>query len=289
MSVQLDSQSRSRTLGADVAVFLAVAFGLPWLLWLLRLATGIDVVAAGGMVSVGIATFVAVRWVRRPASIALETGLLPVRPWPRTLARGAGALGLVVGLASLAILIGAAAGVTPLDIAGLSAARETYGSTGLGPAALQSVLLFLVLLPLAFCEEWGWRGFLLPRLLRFGTWPAFVASGLVWGLWHLPGYVGPNARGGLVPFLVFTVLFGVVLGWLRLRTRTVWPAVVAHAANNTIVTGFVNVAFLDAAAVRHFDPWSFGLSGWPGWIVMGLLIAYLAATGRLGREVPQAN
>lgn len=262
----------------------AIAFGLPWLLWLLRLTTGVDAIAAGGMVSVGIATFVAVRWVRRPASVALATDLVPVRPWRRTIAWSAGALGLVVGLAGLAILVGAAVGVSPLDLAGLSAVRQLYGNGGPGLAAAQSLALFVVLLPLAFCEEWGWRGYLLPKLLRFGTWPAFVASGLIWGLWHMPGYVGPNARGGLVPFLVFAALFGVVLGWLRLRTKTIWPAVVAHAANNTIVTGFVNVAFLDAAATRNVDPWSFGLSGWPGWIVLGALIVYLAATGRLSRD-----
>jgi uncharacterized protein len=45
----------------------------------------------------------------------------------------------------------------------------------------------------AFGEEWGWRGWLLPRLIGLDTWPALLLSGLVWGIWHAPltllGYV----------------------------------------------------------------------------------------------------
>jgi hypothetical protein len=147
----------------------------------------------------------------------------------------------------------------------------------------KSTLLFLVLLPLAFCEEWGWRGFLLPRLLPLGTWPALVLSGVIWGLWHLPGYVGPGRRPGLAPFLVFCVLLGILLGRLRMATGSVWPATVAHAAYNTMVIAFVNVVWSDADQLSPADPWSFGLSGWPGWIVMAAPVALLAVVGRRSR------
>ena len=37
-------------------------------------------------------------------------------------------------------------------------------------------------------EELGWRGFLLPRLIRcgMGQWTALVVSGTIWGIWRAP-------------------------------------------------------------------------------------------------------
>ena len=39
---------------------------------------------------------------------------------------------------------------------------------------------------LAFGEEVGWRGWLLPALRPLGVWPALLTSGAIWGLWHSP-------------------------------------------------------------------------------------------------------
>ncbi|MEV6235712.1 CPBP family intramembrane glutamic endopeptidase [Lentzea sp. NPDC051838] len=254
--------------------FLAIAFTIPWLLWLLRLGTGVDVIAAGGMLGVGIATLVTVR------RFALhDTGLTgqPVRQVAR---QSAAVLAAILGLAAVAVAIGAATGVHRLDLAGFSGLHQVYGAGAtaevLVAALVQSGLLFLLVLPLAFCEEWGWRGFLLPRLMRFGRWAAFGLSGIIWATWHLPGYIGSANWTTFIPFAVFTVLLGTLLGLLRLHTKSVWACAVAHAANNTLVIGFVNTAFTDAAELAQPDPWSMGLSGWPGWIAMAVLIAVLA-------------
>lgn len=262
-----------------VVAFLAIAFTIPWLLWLVRLGTGIDVIAPGGMAGVGIATFVAVR-----RSRSTDTGLA-IRP-ARTVA-GYSVLGLggTLGLAFLAVAIGAAARVHHLDLTGFSGLHQIYGAGPAGEvllaALVRSSALFVVILPLAFCEEWGWRGFLLPRLLRFGTWPALLLGGLIWAAWHLPGYVGTPARPAFLAFVAFTVLFGVLLSWLRMRSGSVWPCTIAHTANNTLVIGFVNVAFTDASTLATPDPWSIGLSGWPGWLAMGAAVAGIAVAGRL--------
>ncbi|SDP12988.1 CPBP family intramembrane glutamic endopeptidase [Lentzea jiangxiensis] len=104
-------------------------------------------------------------------------------------------------------------------------------------------------------------------------------GGVIWAVWHLPGYVGSPAT--FLPFAVFTVLLGTLLGMLRLHTNAVWACSVVHAANNTLVIAFVNIAFTDASELRPPDPWTLGLSGWTGWAVMALLIAVLTARGRV--------
>jgi membrane protease YdiL (CAAX protease family) len=49
---------------------------------------------------------------------------------------------------------------------------------------------------LAFGEEFGWRGYLLPRLLPLGEVKAAIIVGLIWGPWHLPVLiVGLNYPG----------------------------------------------------------------------------------------------
>ncbi|MEV6494026.1 hypothetical protein AB0M20_36185, partial [Actinoplanes sp. NPDC051633] len=68
----------------DVAVFLGIAFGLPWLLWIVEQITGLRINFFAAMLSVAVATWVATRYVWRPADIARATAVLPVRPIRRT-------------------------------------------------------------------------------------------------------------------------------------------------------------------------------------------------------------
>jgi membrane protease YdiL (CAAX protease family) len=277
----------------ELITFLVLAFAIPWLLWLVRLLTGVDLVAAGGMLGAGVATFVVVRWIRRPGSIPRDTALAPLRPGGRLIRLCVIGLGVPLLLAFLAVAIGALAGVYPADLAGFSELRSVYapdtvGEQGVpvGPilAALAANLgLFVLLLPLAFCEEWAWRGFLLPRLRPLGLWPALLLSGLIWGLWHLPGYIGTGTASRLFPFLITVLFFGVLLGWLRLASGLIWPGVLAHAANNTLVTGFVNILFAAGDPQALSNPWTIGISGWPGWLVMLTVIAALVVSGAFRR------
>lgn len=267
-----------------LVVFLVIAFGVPWLLWLLRAATGVDLIAIGGMTAVGLATLVATWPPRRETFRA--TGVLPVRPVGVTLRESGFAVGVFLTVTVAALTISVVVGVSPLDPAGLGDLRQAHGmaeAPALAVMALalgQSAVLAVVLLPFYFCEEWAWRGYLLPRLLPFGTWIALPLSGLIWGLWHLPGFVGAGSSPDFARFLVYTVVFGVFMGWLRLRSRSIWPVTVVHAANNTIVNGFLNTAFVDVDVLTEADLWSFGFSGWPGWLVTGVLMATLILARR---------
>jgi membrane protease YdiL (CAAX protease family) len=65
---------------------------------------------------------------------------------------------------------------------------------------------------LAFGEEFGWRGYLLRKLLPLGEFKAALIVGLVWGPWHLPVLlVGLNYPGANLVQLVAMFLASVVL------------------------------------------------------------------------------
>jgi membrane protease YdiL (CAAX protease family) len=92
-------------------------------------------------------------------------------------------------------------------------------------------------------EEFGWRGYMLTRLVTvFGPW-ALPLSGVIWGLWHVPLILsgiyatGPNPWASALLFVVAITAGGVLIGWLRLRSGSVWPAVLAHASWNVIIQG----------------------------------------------------
>jgi membrane protease YdiL (CAAX protease family) len=100
-----------------------------------------------------------------------------------------------------------------------------------------NVVVSIVLALVTFGEEFGWRGYLLPRLMPLGQNWAILLSGAIWAVWHLPLNLLYGANGGLQGFpffLVWTVGWGAVLGWLRLRSQSVWPAAIMHSQVNVI-------------------------------------------------------
>jgi membrane protease YdiL (CAAX protease family) len=114
--------------------------------------------------------------------------------------------------------------------------------TGAPPLLVVGLSIVLTLL-LAFGEEIGWRGYLLPHLVTIGRGRALLLSGLLHGIWHLPILLLTPYYHNLGDRLVVTALFlatltaaGVVYGYLRLMTGSVWPAVIAHGAANTYRT-----------------------------------------------------
>jgi uncharacterized protein len=109
---------------------------------------------------------------------------------------------------------------------------------------VQGVLLAPILNSLStFGEEFGWRAYLQPKLMPLGGRKAMLLIGAIWGIWHWPvifmGYeYGFDYPGfpwvGPLLFIWCTFGMGTFLGWLALRSRSVWPAVIGHSAINGI-------------------------------------------------------
>jgi membrane protease YdiL (CAAX protease family) len=287
----------------SVAVFLALAFALAWLVALpLWFGDGLatpwfPLIAVAVMITPAIAALVVVFFVERPQHKARTLGLWPLTPVRRVF--GYAALGIVVPIALVlvALPVGALLGVYPADFANLSAFRQLLdaqaGASGvdelpISPEALLALQLatlpvaaFVNLLP-ALGEELGWRGWLLPKLMPLGALPAILISGVVWGAWHAPlillGYNYPDAPGwlGMTAMIVMCTLVGAVFGWLRLRSGSVWPAALAHAAFN----GAAGTFLLFAQAGAPIDTTQATILGWSGWIVPLVLVVVLVATGR---------
>ena len=78
---------------------------------------------------------------------------------------------------------------------------------------------------------------------------------------------------------IFATIVGVLLGWTRLATGSVWPAVLGHASiNSSQVLGGILVLM---RAGTTYDPAHTTLLGWTGWLLPLLFIAFLVLTHRL--------
>lgn len=103
----------------------------------------------------------------------------------------------------------------------------------------------LISMFLALGEEIGWRGYLLPHMLPLGRTRALLLSGFLHGVWHLPlmwmtpFYHASGDRWTVTAlFLLSLTAAGVFYGYLRLTSKSVWPAALAHGAFNMFWTTF---------------------------------------------------
>ena len=143
-----------------------------------------------------------------------------------------------------------------------------------------------------FGEELGWRGFLFPELQRMTSFTAAsLISGVVWALYHLPVILfsdynssAPKAFA-VVVFFISTIAFTFVNNWLRVKSGSVWPAVLLHASHNLFLR-HVYDPLMTRYPLTDFFVTEFGL----GLMVINVLMAlYVWAHRReLGRK-PEAT
>jgi membrane protease YdiL (CAAX protease family) len=88
-------------------------------------------------------------------------------------------------------------------------------------------------------EEIGWRGFLVWELRKIMSFEATcLASGALWAVWHYPviiTYGGGNTLFQLACFTVMIIGMSVIMTYYTFRSRSLWPAVMFHAAHNIYI------------------------------------------------------
>lgn len=135
---------------------------------------------------------------------------------------------------------------------------ETYGRFGLPsnlPHTVDSiikigfvgVLISPFIIPVtifAFGEEIGWRGYLLPILMKLmNKEKAILLNGVLWGLGHTPLiYYGFNygldywgaPYTGIVAMTLVCVALGIWLSYVTIKSNSVIPASILHGSINVI-------------------------------------------------------
>jgi len=106
------------------------------------------------------------------------------------------------------------------------------------PLLIVPTFLVMFFLGGSFQEEFGWRGYALPRM--FEKWNPLTASlllGLIWGAWHFPLFHISGVSQSFMSFGIFLLLttaFSVLFTWFFLKTdQNLFSALLLHTAINT--------------------------------------------------------
>jgi len=251
----------------EVGTFLGLTFGLSAIFWAL-------IISGGGLgVHGGIYVF-ALMWC--PGVSGLITRLI----YPRNV-RGEGwglgqprwlVLAYVLPIIYATVVYGLVwlTGLGGVDLSRFKTPVVTFVVVG----SLQSLLS-------ATGEELGWRGFLVPTLMRSKSFKqTALISGITWAGWHFPLIIGADYNGGtpawysVLCFAVMVVAMGFPFAWLRMRSGSVWPAAILHASHNLFVQAFFDRVTVDTGPTR----WLTGEFG------AGLALAFIAVGWIFWRE-----
>jgi membrane protease YdiL (CAAX protease family) len=247
MNTKDRTNQATRPIRRDVVLFTALAYALSWLWWGLLLGLGAQMVPNLSYMSaeetqqtqilIALGDFgplVAALIMRLFVSKEGVRGSLAWRrPW-RYYALALLAPPLFFGL--LAVLN---------HLTGLGRIAWTGSDMPLWAyLSIQLPISSLILTLFVLGEEYGWRGYLLPRLLPLGEIKATILVGLIWAFWHLPLLLLGLNYPGQSPWLALPLFTGVVVllsfpfTWFyRATGNSVILAALLHGAINAFGDG----------------------------------------------------
>jgi len=258
-----------------IFIFLVFAFGIAWL-------TGLVIYLTGGLAhSIEIAPGITLAllllagpYMWSPAIASILTRIITREGWQGSLLRprfkrawlfwlAAWVLPAVMTIAGAAVYYLLFSSQFDPELRQLQSMLPTQAVLPWVFVLIQTVQA-IILSPLingffTFGEEFGWRGYLLPKLMPLGGRKAVLVSGVIWGAWHWPVIAMGHNYGldyagwpwlGMLAMVWFTLVAGIFLSWVTLRGASVWPAVIGHAAIN----GIAGIAILPQVLGIEFNP-----------------------------------
>jgi membrane protease YdiL (CAAX protease family) len=321
----MDSQLNTRR----IVIFLAFANGIPWIAILVMYLT----VRTDELIKVG--TIAGLFLGIAPALANVATRLITREGWGRLWLRPNFRRGWRFYLAAwllplLAVIVGGQIFflLFPQSFdSNLCEVRKTFASipflatnpwVGMLVTTLENMIFGLVLGVIYFGEEFGWRAYLLPKLMeRFtgaepgsapaedpaqaalyaaGARKAALLVGVIWGVWHWPGQFLSMKVDPTIPllnplvFLVSTCALSVLLCWATLRSGSVWPASIGHGTINQI--SVLAKSLLKGPAIPLLGPGASTLIGGLGYLGLALVLLFnrraFGAHKEVGSERVQA-
>ncbi len=136
------------------------------------------------------------------------------------------------------------------------------GLGGINEAFSPNYLILISLGTITNCvfalgEEIGWRGFLVPQLARLTDFTKVsLISGVIWSIWHYPLVIFANYNSGtpvwygLICFTVMAVGISFGLSWIRLKSGSVWTAMLFHASHNLYTQSVFNPLTRDTGITK---------------------------------------
>jgi len=210
----------------EISCFIAGTFAISWLAWFPLIFTGEGLLRTLGTFGPAIAALILT---------AFAGGIKGIKKLLRK---------ILVWKVSIGFYIFSLTGTAVIIFAALSIYR-IFGGTVVnendpGQWYLIPVIFLYVLFLSVLGEEFGWRGYLLPRLQRkmSALWSSIVV-GLIWGFWHLPLFLIPGNFHQGIPFLLFVlqdVALAVIITWIYNSTKGSLLLVhIFHAASNATI------------------------------------------------------
>jgi membrane protease YdiL (CAAX protease family) len=159
--------------------------------------------------------------------------------------------------------------------------------SGLQP--LPSVVPMIIMLTIfaGMGEEFGWRGFALPRLqARYSALVSSLIIGVLWGIWHIPLFLTEGttqskwlSEAGWIPavlgYTVYCMAWSIQYTWVFNNTKgSVLLAAVMHGAGNAWIGGYIDVYRGHFGGVLAFTAVS---------VIVSIIIVLLAGPANLSR------
>jgi uncharacterized protein len=283
------SESSSAVAWRDVALYTLLTYGMAWALFLPLIPNPFDLLSADKTPSELDVSSIFVLGMFAPTAAAvvmrlfvsgegLRGSLGPVRNW-----RFYGiALVLPAVLVTLVIVVDVVTGWGDF----------TWGESV--PLWLEYVVLaftgvtFIAFLTLG--EEYGWRGYLLPKLLPLGEVKAAVIVGLIWGPWHAPiliaglNFSGVNPLAAVGLFTITTVALSLIISRVFLAAGgAVLVAAVMHGSFNSYSDTLTTTDHLTGNALVVTPGGAVGI----GVLLLAVVAAHTAARRR--RKAPRRS